>query len=106
MPNGVEIANLALNMPDGKGDFVYVEAEHPLQITTMRGNTGVTTFTTPYRPVSTVVTAGATPNWFARNRTPAALSSVATATGVHTLSDAGAAGDYNVVMGKTDYVPV
>jgi hypothetical protein len=71
-----------------------------------RQNTGVTTFTCTYRPLSTVITINATPNSFFIDGVPTALASLVIATGVATLVAEGTVGKADVLIYETAYVPV
>jgi hypothetical protein len=97
-PWGSEIADLAINAPDGKVSSLEIVSDYPLHLTTLKGNTGVTTFNTLYRPASTVVTAGATPNWFFRAGVSEALTSIVQNSGLATMSAAGSVGAANVLL--------
>jgi hypothetical protein len=84
----------------------YIVTNNPLAITTYNADGIETTFTAGYRPISTVVTVNDTPNHFAVNGTPTALSSIVTTTGVATMSAAGSSADRNVLMYETQFVAI
>jgi hypothetical protein len=84
-------------------DFV---SNNPIHVTSARQDGIITSFTTFYRPLSTVITLNATPNLFTIGATPTALSAFNTTTGVATLVAAGSAAALDVVSYETAYVPV
>lgn len=100
-PNGVALTNMALR--DNKTVMYAVVSPNPLAITTYIADGTETTFQLAYKPISSVITAGDTPNQMAKNGTTTALSSVNTSTGVATLSAAGSAGDKIVVLYETAF---
>lgn len=91
-------SGLAMGLEDNITEVIHVLSSYPLFVSTFISNAAATTFTPGPLPVSNVVTLGATPNWFARNGTPAALTSANTSTGVMTMASAGSSSDVNVLI--------
>lgn len=97
---------LALNLEADSTDFVDVVTQEPVHFMAFKQDASATTFTTVYKPTSSVVTLNATQNAFAIGGTPTALSSISTSTGVATLSAAGSSGVMDTLMYPTAWVPV
>lgn len=97
---------LALNLEQDSTDFVDVVTADPVHFFAFKQDASATTFTTTYKPTSSVVTLNATQNAFAIGGTPTALSSISTTTGVATLSAAGSSGVMDTLMYPTAFVPV
>lgn len=104
-PNGVAFSSNQA-WADNTIDHYVIVTENPLALTTFISDGTETDFITGYRPVSTVVTISTRPNWFARNGTAQALSSIVTTTGVATMAAAGTAGDFNVLVYETNFVTI
>lgn len=105
-PLGTALSAMSMSIPGNKTDSIELITDYPIHMTCYRSDGTETTFVTGYRPISTVVTVNASPNWFARNGTDQALSSIVTTTGVATMAAAGTAGDANVLIYQTEYVAI
>lgn len=99
-PNGQTFDATGLNMTfeDNLATHYGIISTYPLHLMSFRSDGTATSFTTTYKPVSSAITAGATPNYFFRNGTSQALASVVTSTGVATMAAAGTAGDLNTLL--------
>jgi hypothetical protein len=97
---------LNMQLEGDKTDNYDLISQYPIHITSFKSDAAATTFITPYRPVSTVVTVNASPNEMIKNGTATALTSIVTTTGVATLAAAGTAADMHVLTYETEYVPV
>lgn len=64
------------NFHNNRTDYFYVIGEHPYALTTFIAGDTETEFTLGYLPVNAGVTSGNTVNWFTKNGTPTAPSSV------------------------------
>lgn len=95
---------LALNLEQDLTDYLDYITPNPFHIMAFKQNTGVTTFNTTYKPLSTVVTLNATENPFSIGGTPTALSAI-TLAGLVTLSAEGTVNVMDVLAYETDYVP-
>lgn len=100
---GTGANNWNLGLESDKTDSYDIDTPNPIHIVTFKKDGTATTFNTPFKPLSTVVTLGATPNYWIVNGAPVALSSI-TLAGVATVS-AGSAGDVGVLTYETNYVP-
>lgn len=99
-------SGLNLNLEANSTDFVDVITASAVHFMSFKQDGTATTFTTTYKPTSSVVTLNATQNAFAIGGTPTALSSISTSTGVATLAAAGSSGVIDTLMYPTDFVPV
>lgn len=91
---------------DNQAVAMGIITDYPLALTTYVADGVATTFTAGYRPISSTVTINNTPNHFAVNGTPTALSSIVTTTGIATLAAAGSASDIDVLMYETKFVAI
>lgn len=98
-------AGLNLGLENDKADYLDYITTDPFHIMAFRQNAVATTFTTTYKPLSTVVTLNATQNPFSIAGTPTALASLSLA-GLATLAAAGTDLIYDVLSYSTGYVPV
>lgn len=98
-------AGLNLGLQNDTADYLDYITVDPFHIMAFRQNTGVTTFTTTYKPLSTVITLNATQNPFSIGGTPTALTSL-TLAGLATLAAEGTPSVYDVLSYATAYVPV
>jgi hypothetical protein len=105
-PLGTALSAMSMSLPDNMTDNISWFTTNRLHATVYRSDGTATTFVTGYRPLSSTVTVNATPNWFARNGTDQALSSISTTTGVATMAASGSAGDVNVLFYETNYVAI
>lgn len=103
--HGTSFSSYGMSVPNSKMDHYSWITDNPIHVTTYVADGTATTFNTLYKPLSTVVTVNATPNWFAVDGTDTALDSITTA-GLATLAAAGSAGDVNVLVYETALVPV
>jgi hypothetical protein len=97
---------LNLGLDSDSADYVDYITANPIHIMAFRQDASTTTFTTTYRPLSSVVTVNDTSNSFSIGGTITALTSISTTTGVATLTAAGTTGIYDVLQYETAYVPV
>jgi hypothetical protein len=87
-----------------KDDMTFIRTNNPLHITTYIKNGSATSFTLPYKPLSSVVTVNASPNHMTINGTITAAGAVDVSTGVVTIA-AGTTGEVTVMTYETNYVP-
>lgn len=104
--HGQLFSALNMDLVENRADHYELISNNPLHIVSFRGNASLTSVTAAYRPTSSVITLGATPNWYTLNGTATALSAVNTSTGVMTFTAAPAAASWNVIMYETGFVPV
>ena len=101
-PNGVAFgANQGWT--DNETDILWGIADYPIALTYFQGDNAETTFVAGFRPISTVVTLGATPNWYTEGGTPEALTSIVPATGVATPDAAPGTGVKSVLIYHTEF---
>jgi hypothetical protein len=104
-PNG-DAFDANIQFADNKAVYYYIISDYPIGIVTWFADGVDTTFNTVYKPISTTITVNDTPNHFAVNGTPTALTSIVVATGLATATAAGSDGDINVLMHETEFVAV
>ena len=97
---------LNLNLDSDSTDFLDIISPNALHFVAFKQDGIATTFTTPYKPLSSVVTLNATPNQFTVGGTSTALTSISTTTGLATLAAAGTTGIVDVLSFETAFVPV
>lgn len=95
---------LNLNQEEDLTDFYDWITPNPFHIMAFRQNTGITTFNTTYKPISTVITLNASENRFYIDTTATALASITTA-GVATLTAAGTISKLDTLLYGTNFVP-
>jgi len=105
LPNGMLFSATAMNLAEDKTFRTHIISNYPIALATYIADGSATTFTLPYKPVSSVVTVNDTPNFMTVNATPTAASAVSTSTGQVTLSAAGTSGDVVVMLYETNFVP-
>jgi hypothetical protein len=101
---GTGAANWVQNLEGDKTDAYHIDSAHPLHVLAVRKDGSITTANTVFKPISTIVTVNATPNFNVINNTPTALASI-TLAGVATFA-AGTAADLLILTHETDYVPI
>lgn len=89
---------------DNKAPVFAVISNNPLGLTTYIANGVATTYTLGYKPVSSGVTAAASPNQHALNGVAASLTSLSTTTALATLTAAGSSADYHGTLYETLFV--
>jgi hypothetical protein len=101
-------SGLNLNFEADSSDFVDVVTAEPVHFMAFNQDSvgPTTTFTTVYKPTSSVITLNATMNAFAVGGVPTALSSLNTTTGLATLAAAGTTNVRDTLMYATAWVPV
>jgi hypothetical protein len=97
--------NLNLGLENDRADHYFWITPAPIHVMSFRKDGAATSFTTTYRPLSTVVTLNASPNELVINGAITAAGGVNTTTGVITVT-AGTAADMCVLTYTTNYVPV
>lgn len=103
-PNGVAFgANQGFY--NNKTSVLEIVTTNPLAFTTYIADGVSTSFTVPYLPVSSTVTAATEPNYMAINGTETAPSAISTTTGEVTLAAAGSSDDVVSIMYATDFTP-
>ncbi len=105
-PIGTALSAMSMSLPDNMATHIEMYTTNRIHMTAYRSDATEVTFVAGYRPLSSTVTNNATPNWFARNGTDQALSSISTTTGVATMAAAGTAGDMNVLIYETNFVAI
>jgi hypothetical protein len=90
-----------IGLDDDKAWIYATVTDNPLAIVTWFADGVAITFNTVYRPINTTITVNASPNHFAVNGTPTALTSIVVATGLATAAAAGSDGDINVLIHET-----
>lgn len=95
---------LSFNWEEDKGSYYDIWSSNGLHIMTYNGDGSVATFTTTYKPLSSVITLNATANEFILNGTPTALTSFNTTTALATKAAAGTTGDKGVLVYETGFV--
>lgn len=102
---GTGTNDINLNLTENKCTYVEYITFFPIHIATIKQDNSTSSFTLPYKPLSSVVTLGATPNELVIGGVPTAFSSVNTSTGAAVLAAAGTAAVLDVVTYTTNYVP-
>jgi hypothetical protein len=100
---GSGAANWAQGLEGDLTDCYHLDTPNPISIVAFRKDGAATTFNLPFRPLSTVVTVNATPNFNVINNTPTALTSI-TLAGVATVV-AATTGDLDILTHETSFVP-
>jgi len=100
---GFGTSGMNLGLEGDVTDNYDLISARPIHLTTFKSDAAATTFSTTYKPISTVVTNNATPNQMLKNATATALTSI-TLAGLATLAAAGTAADVHILLYQTDYV--
>lgn len=101
---GTPLSDWNMSLEENRTDHYEIISDYPVHIVTTKGHgTPITSITTTYLPVSSVVTSGASPNWFTDNGTITALNSISTTTGVAAYTTGLGSGDFGVLMYQTEF---
>jgi hypothetical protein len=96
---------LAMDLEEDRTDHYSWFSPDPVHVVAFRADGTATSFSTIYKPLSTVITLNATLNEALKNTTPTALTSL-TLAGLATLPAAGSAADLWVLTHTTRFVGV
>jgi len=105
LPNG-EAFGSNQGWTDNETDILWMNTQYPIAYTYFQGDNSETTFITGFRPISTVITLGGTPNWYTEDGTQEALTSIVTATGVATPDGAPASGVKAALIYQTEFAAI
>ena len=108
MHNGILFSATTMALEENRADSYSMITDYPIHILTAMGatTTGTVALTTTYRPISSVITTGAAPNWLAVNGISNTLTSVNTTTGgvvIPVSPDHIAPGEIGVLTYQTIY---